>query len=286
MNKTQSYMPDGKLEKCVFFDNLVEQKEYIKEAIATGKWNIVSEIRERQPVETNFFGDTNLENTLIAMDYGLKSYTEYFLDNLDEINSEQDGADGMFMDYEGFAYDMGAVVSGEPECCVNMNQLAPTPVINICVDISFCWNVPAKEIMNRGIAITNLINTLLTKKYIVNLEFVHYNIQSDMNTYLRTKIDTTTISISTIAMLCSPQFFRQISWVSIDECREKNSDCGRGNSILNKKQREMLSKDALFIGGSYNDDNYTDDGGYGTVEKANKHIIELFNDYCRKQNIN
>ena len=163
MNKT--ILDTG--EKCIHFDNLVEQKEYIKDAIKTRKWKVVSEIEREQPKNTDFYGETNLEDTLLSMDYGLKSYTEYFLDNIDDISSESDGADGMFMDYEGFAYDMGAVVSGEPECCVNMNQLAPTPVINIVVDISFVCRVTAKEIMNRGIAITNLVNTLLTKKYIV-----------------------------------------------------------------------------------------------------------------------
>lgn len=281
MNKT--ILDTG--EKCVHFDNLVEQKEYIKDAIKTRKWKVVSEIERDQPTRTDFYGETNLEDTLLSMDYGLKSYTEYFLDNIDDISSESDGAYGMFMDYEGFAYDMGAVVSGEPECCVNMNQLAPTPIINIIVDISFVWNVSATKIMNRGIAITNLVNTLLAKKYIVNLEFVDFNIQNDIRTRIYTKIDTTTISIATIAMLCSPQFFRQISWITTDELREKDSESGRGNSILDSRVINELKKDALFIGGSYNDNGACNQRGvYDSVKKANEYITELFNEYCKTHN--
>jgi len=268
--------------RCIEFDNLFEQREYVEKAINDNKWSVIREIREGQTKRSDFFGETNLSETIYAMDYGLQGYTNYFLDNISEVKQEADCNDELFMDSEGFAYDMGSVVSGVPECCINGGSPTSTPTIKIFVDITFYWGISAKEIQNRGIAITNLINTLLHKKYIIDLAFVDFNIQRDLQTMIITKFDSTTLSVATVALMCSPQFFRQLSWIATDELRGRNSDMGRGTSGMNNYLKNKIDEENIFfIGGSYND-RKVGEGVYKSIESANKHITKLFNKFAEK----
>lgn len=275
---TKEYQIEG--IRCVEFDNLYEQKEYVNKAISDNKWKVIRDLKcEYKP---NFHGDTPLEKTVLAMDYGLQDYTNYFLENIENVKQESDSNTELYMDMEGFAYDMGSVVSGVPECCINGGSPTSTPTIKIFVDITFFWGVTAKEIQNRGIAITNLINTLLTRKYIIELSFVDFNIQGDLNTLIITNIDSSTLSVATIAFMSSPQFFRQISWITTDELRNRDSECGRGRSSMNKWYKQKIEEEKiLFIGGSFNDE-AVDEGAYRTIESANKYITKLFNKFCNK----
>lgn len=268
--------------RCIEFEDLQEEKKYIEEPIKNNKWEIIDEIRDNS--RRDFFGGSTLEETLQALDYGLKSYTDYFLENINEYTKTTNEDNGLYMDIEGFAYDMGSVVEGVPECCITAGMPTPVPIIKIMVDITFAGCVEAKIIMNRGVAITNLINTLLAKKNIVELSFVDFNTQCDMNTLIKTNVDTTTLPISTIAMLCSPQFFRQVSWIATDELRQKESTLGRGRSeMLKCIAKKIEEENILFIGGSYTDPLGVDYGRYDSIAEANKYITELYNNFCVKQ---
>lgn len=266
------------------FENIFEQLEYIRPSIEQNKYDVINKIRSKQSCRKNFYGELSLNESLEAAKYGKKDYTEYFLENISDVTNETDAGSGIKMDYIGFAYDMGAVVAGEPECCVNMSDLAPVRTIDIVVDIVFAFHVKANQIMNRGIAITNLISTLLAKKYMVNLMFIDYNRQSDMSSRTITKVDCTNLSIATIAFMCSPEYFRQISWITTDNIRGCDSESNRGKGEISFSDRENFKKKGLFIGGSYNS-SATDDGEYDTIKKANSYITRLFNEYCEANNI-
>ncbi len=264
--------------KCsiVEFDNMLEQKEYIKEAVKNKKLRIFTEIEPG-----DFFGNSTIEQSMDAMEYGLETQTRSFLDKLSDVSSDEGFNEGFYMDYTGFAYDMGSVVAGEPECCLNMSDLNVTKSINILVDIGFNGETTATQITNRSIAIVNLIETLMLKKYIVNLKFINYNIQKDMSTLVITNTDTKDVNIANIAMLSSPQFFRQITWTTRDVIRGKNSKFGRGYTESNRFFKEEIKKqDAFFIPGSFMDKRHYEDSTYCNVENANKYITQLFNNYC------
>lgn len=265
--------------RCIEFDNLQEQKDYISEAVRTKKWSIVKEI-----VPDDFYGRHTLEETMQGMDYGFPANTEIFLSNIKDVSSEDIGGENVYMDIQGFAYDMGAVVSGEPECCINFNTNGNTPVIKILIDIGFDGSVRAEYINNRSFAIVNLINTLINKKYIVDVKFLNYNIQGDMSTVVFTKCNVENLSIATIAMISSPEYFRQIIWITRDELRNKESEYGRGRTTNDNKFKELLkNENALFIPGSFINHNFTYD--CQTKEKANSYITQLFNEYCEINNI-
>ena len=262
------------------FDNLYEYREFAEKCAKEENYSIVSRVK-REAGRNDFYGNLKFEDTIEAMKYGIKDYTSYFLENIADTTSEEDGWQGIFMDIEGFAYDMGAVVSGEPECCINWNDVAPTKVINIIVDISFNCGTSATEIKNRGVAIANLINTLLTKKYIVNLEFLEYNTQSDIDTEVLVKVDTSNLSIATIAMMCSTEYFRQVGFVTLDDIRHKESESGRGQGEMNNTKLNEWKDKGFFIGGSYNDSRRTYNGCYRSIKSANETIEAMFNEYCK-----
>lgn len=269
--------------KEITFNNLQEQKKYIQKAIKENKWEIINEIKRRQPTNKNFYGNTNLDKTLTAIDYGLNNYTEKFIENLKETNQQTQTNEEIFLDTQGFAYDIGSVVQGIPECCINTGAPKTKKIIKILVDISFNCTTTAEEIMNRAIAITNLINTITIKKNIIKISFFDFNIQDDINTLILTNINTEIISPATIAFISSPQFFRQISWITTDELRNKDSTGGRGHSKLTDYIKDKIKKDnAFFIGGYYSDDKVKK-GIYKTINSANDYITELFNNYCNNK---
>ena len=111
------------------FDNLYEYREFAEKCAKEENYSIVSRVK-REAGRNDFYGNLKFEDTIEAMKYGIKDYTSYFLENIADTTSEEYGGQGIFMDIEGFAYDMGAVVSGEPECCINWNDVAPTKVSN------------------------------------------------------------------------------------------------------------------------------------------------------------
>lgn len=271
---------NGKKIKAIDFDNLNEQLLYIQKPIKDKAYSVIDQVKQ----EDNFYGTHTLDQSLQGMKYGFDNDTNYFLDNIAQVQNDDGLTGGIHVDVEGFAYDMGSVVEGIPECCLNSNLPTPTPSVTIMVDIAFSWCVSARAISNRGIAITNLINTLLLNGYIVDLYLLRYNSQYDLDIMYTVKIDTTNLSIANIAYVCTPEYFRKIGWITTDVLREKESESGRGQSkilpfMLNKIKKEKI----FFIGGDYSDSNIT--SHLDSVKNANNYILETFKKYCNENKI-
>lgn len=271
---------NGKKIKAIDFDNLNEQLLYIQKPIKDKAYSVIDQVKQ----EDNFYGTHTLDQSLQGMKYGFDNDTNYFLDNIAQVQNDDGLTGGIHVDVEGFAYDMGSVVEGIPECCLNSNLPTPTPSVTIMVDIAFSWCVSARAISNRGIAITNLINTLLLNGYIVDLYLLRYNSQYDLDIMYTVKIDTTNLSIANIAYVCTPEYFRKIGWITTDVLREKESESGRGESkilpfMLNKIKKEKI----FFIGGDYSDSNIT--SHLDSVKNANNYILETFKKYCNENKI-
>lgn len=271
---------NGKKIKAIDFDNLNEQLLYIQNPIKNKTYSVIDQVKQ----EDDFYGTHTLDQSLQGMKYGFDNDTNYFLDNIAQVQNDDGLTGGIHVDVEGFAYDMGSVVEGIPECCLNSNLPTPTPSVTIMVDIAFSWCVSARAISNRGIAITNLINTLLLNGYIVDLYLLRYNSQYDLDIMYTVKIDTTNLSIANIAYVCTPEYFRKIGWITTDVLREKESEIGRGQSkilpfMLNKIKKEKI----FFIGGDYSDSNIT--SHLDSVKNANNYILKTFKKYCKENKI-
>lgn len=266
--------------KCVDFKSLVDQYNFIIEHINLNTFNIKDEIKK----DSGWNGKHSLDESLKAMFFGFDNNTNYFLNNVNIIRSQDGIGEGYYMDSEGLVYDMGAFVSGEPECCLNMGLPEVKPSFKIMVDISFSSQYTEKQINNRGIAITNLINTLLINGYLVDLYFMLYNTQYDMDVMFTIDLDTKCLPIATIAYLCSTDYFRKICFAVIDKIREKKSCENRGISRLTSFMLDKFKKDDIFfIGGSFNNPEIGDK--INTIDSANKYILELFNKFCKEHKI-
>ena len=280
MNK-YTLKKDDRTIKCVDFNNLLEEYDYI----IKNKDNYLYQYNiQKVDLKNDFFGKYTLSETLNGMKYGFQDETDYFLDTIVKINRTTDINNGLFMNYEGFAYDMGKVVSGEPECCLNIGLPNSTPYIKIYVDISFSCIYKAEQIYNRGIAITNLINTLLLNGVIVDLYFMEYNHQYDLDIMYTLKVDTTTLSISCIAYLCTPDYFRKMGFILIDLIRNKQSEDGRDNSTVLPFMLENFKKNKIFfIGGSYTNEKFCKN--LQNINVANNYLINMFNKFCKDNEI-
>lgn len=271
---------DNDTIKCVDFDGFIDQLSYIKDFIKNDIFNTATEVNECD----DFYGEHTLSQTIEGMNYGFQNVTDYFLDIIEDVKSSTDISNGMFMDCEGFAYDMGAVVNGEPECCINYGLPKPTPCIKILVDIVFPCTYQSYQILNRGIAITTLIETLLVNGYIVDLYSFEFNNQYDIRIMYTNKIDTRTLSISNIAFMSSPEYFRKIGFITVDKIRNRPSGLGRGNSRILDFMINKIKKDKIFfIGGGYSDNelyNHLD-----SPQNALKYMLEKFNLYAQENKI-
>lgn len=273
---------NGRKIKCFEFDGLVEQLETIMPQIKNNVYGIVDELKENS--EGGWNGKYTLEQTLNGMKYGFKAETDYFLDCIEEIRTQDALSEGMYMDVEGYAYDIGSVVQGVPECCINTGLPTPTPSVTIMVDISFSCVFGSNQLNNRGIAITNLVNTLLLNGYIVDLYFMMYNTQSDMDIMYTIKVDTKSMPISSIAFMSSTDYFRKIGFITMDYIRGKQSGWGRGQSTMHDFMLNKFKKnDIFFIGGGYSNNELS--SHLGSPQEADKYLLLMFEKFCKEHKI-
>lgn len=180
---------------------------------------------------------------------------------------------GVAMGVEGCAYDMGAVISGEPECCLRMDDLTPVESIDIYVDIGYSGCIDKEVINRRTIAIMKLINQLVLQKVIVNFHLAHYTTVSEryeLGTILTIK--GTEGLIPQVAYLCSPSFFRVVSW-NLNEIR-----CGINGSNACSQPSSMLIKSIKQEGGFYIPGGYVDSFWeyVKDQEKADEYLMESY----------
>lgn len=197
-------------------------------------------------------------------------------------SSPLDSPMGIAMGVEGCAYDMGAVISGEPECCLRMDELTPVESIDIYVDIGYCGDVEADTINRRTIAIMKLINQLVLQKVVVNFHLAHYTTVSgkyNLGTVLTIK--GTEGLISQVAYLCNPSFFRIVSW-NLNEIRcgiNGGNACSRPNEDL----RRSIKKDGgFYIPGGYVDSFWSD---VDNQEEADNHLMESYERFLKDRKV-
>lgn len=180
---------------------------------------------------------------------------------------------GIAMGVEGCAYDMGAVISGEPECCLRMDDLAPVESVDIYVDIGYCGGINKAVINRRTTAIMKLINQLILQKVIVNFHLAHYTTVSGrykLGTILTIK--GTEGLVPQVAYLCSPSFFRIVSW-NLNEIR-----CGiNGGHACSQPSSELIEsikkEGGFYIPGGYVDRFWED---VDNQEKADEYLMESY----------
>ena len=268
--------------------NNVDLYNYIQKKIeekGEHYWGHIGDCRSAR----DWQGGVTYNQAMNNLIFGNKDTTNTFLEGLDDVRKEKDVHSDVFLDTEGFAYDMGAVVEGEPECCLNSIGEAPKKTINIGITYDFCCGNASKILAWRGIAITNLVYTLLNKGYIVNLKLIEcYKPDIDAfekysRSYFSLDIPTENLCIGTIAFYCSVEFFRVIMiLVQSMICDQPNmAGNGKGTEYI-EDIYEIYGKDMFVIPDGYIDYAMRD---LDSQEEANKMIESLFNEYCKREGL-
>lgn len=234
----------------------------------------------------NWSGGVSFKECMEHLVKGNDKYTQMYLDGLKHDNHDSDEYyTGYQMDIEGVAYDMGAVVNGDPECCLNMGFPEIKRHLTICVSVDFVWTTPASNIRNRGLAIVNLVNTLITQGYILDLEVVYShdrrNLVGNRDMRMFFKVNTDTQCISEFAFYMAPEFMRILCFLITeihDFAKGGSADIGglAGGAIGTKFLADLESRGTLYLGGEYDDPKMAK---LNTIEEANKYITEKFNKY-------
>ena len=269
----------GKKYPTIDFESMYDVAKYLENTKDLDEYSLThtSVLSEQR----SFFGVSKFDGLLDRLKYGDTETTKYYLENLKKANEDGEEINNIHMDIEGFAYDMGAVVSGEPECCVNSGHPTVKPHLNIYIDTGYCGAVAPEIIANRGIAIYQLVSSLLSKGYLLDIWIIHYIDCSSGGRYCqRIKLSTEYLTVSQLAFAGKCEFFRVITWL-LTAIQKKDKDYqGSGKSEPAREVVEKLKKDGLFIPSGYTDSRFNS----CSVKDALKYITEIFNDYVKGQN--
>lgn len=280
--------------KVARFNGMVDLYNFINENESKKDWATIRRNKERD----SWSGGKTYKEAKEQIIYGDSDYTQYFIDGLKTINKENDDNSGIGFDVEGSSYDMGAVIDGVPECCIKQDVLTQRKFIKIVVTTNFSWRVNENYIKNRGIAIFNLINTLILQGYIIELSFIgcfthcHSDKKdadcgnTDKNALMIIDIPDCQNCVSTIAYLCSVQFFRIIEILVADMITGDYGCDGNNTGYKGYELRKKLqSGEYLYFPDGYDKEDF-EGYSYNTVENANKEVVKIFNEYCEKNRKN
>lgn len=257
------------------FDSMNEIAEYIQNTSDIDKYELISKSYLRS--ESSFLGIDSFDKVLDRLRFGDDKMTTMFLDQLATLKTEEGETQNVFfMDTEGVAYDMGSVVAGEPECCINQGYPESKPYIKIFIDTGYCGGVSPKTISYRGVAVYQLITNLISRGYIVDVYFIHYIDVSGGGYYAQTvKLSTDYLVTSQIAFGGTCEFFRIVTWLlTAIQCKDKYYT-GNGRSMPSKEVIESFKKEGLFIPSGYTDNRFN----CCDQKQAIQYVSEIYNEY-------
>ena len=242
--------------------------------------------RNKDAEHHEWSGGCTIAQVMERLKYGNPEYTQAFLDGIEDEGLYAEDNTGIGMDVEGVAYDMGAVVEDVPECCLTHGYPEPHRMLKMCVDITFDCSIDTGTIRRRGVAIVNLINTLIQMGYILDVDimYIHdsHNLVGGRNMYEFFKLNTQTQCISEVAFYMTPEFMRVLCF-AITEIHEGRlgGDIEIGGDARGEIEKDFLKamqeEGTFFIGGSYND---RDMRNLNTQDEANALIVKRFNEFC------
>ena len=235
------------------FNSLLEAAVYLESLQDLYKYSLTQ--KSTLGREKSWYGAGSFSEVLDKLRNGDKVQTLEYISNLKELNNFNERDTDFYRDVEGFTYDMYSVVEGEPECCINSGAPEPHKTLEIHIDIGYSGAVKGSTINNRGFAIVNLINTLISKGYILDVYVVHY-ITTDcgLNCAHLFKINTETLTLSTLAYTTTCSFFRVVSWlltaIQIKRYDYNGEGCCQPSCSMLKKLKQQ---NILYIPSGYTD---------------------------------
>lgn len=257
------------------FSCLSEVADYLEKTKDLKKYSLT----KSSTLGEGFYGVRNFSGILPCLREGKQAQTEVFIKNLKDAGTTIDVNEGIFRDVEGFAYDMGSVVDGTPECCLNSGSPVVKKGINIYIDVGYSGSVEPETIDYRGFAIVKLLNTLIAEGYLLNVNIIHFITAKGRYLAQTFKINTDILDLSSIGFAGTCEFFRVVTWLLTAIQLEDKSYEGDGRS---KPEQSILDsiKDRgdLYIPSGYTDSAFND----CSKEGAEKRVIEIFNKWLER----
>ena len=257
------------------FESMNEIAEYIQRTPHINKYKLIS--KDYLESESSFLGINSFDKVLDRLIYGDDKMTTMFLDQLATLETEEgETQNAFFMDTEGVAYDMGSVVAGEPECCINQGYPESKPYIKIFIDTGYCGGVSPKTISYRGVAVYQLITNLISRGYIVDVYFIHFIDVSSGGYYAQTvKLSMDYLVTSQIAFGGTCEFFRIVTWLLTAIQDNWKGYCGEGRSQPSSEVIKALKKEGLYIPSGYTDGRFNS----CNQKQAIEYVSEIYNEY-------
>lgn len=262
--------------KNIDFNNMAEVSEFIESQKDIKKYALTS--RSELSSQSRFYGVSQFDGLTDRMRYGDEKITAKYIDKLESLNMDYETKESISFDVEGFAYDMGAVVSGEPECCLNTGFPDVKPHINIFIDTGYNGSVSPDTIANRGVAILQLINSLMSMGYILDIWMIHFITTSGGGLYSqRIKLSTDYLTVSQLAFSGTCEFFRVITWLLTAIQMKYHDYTGQGQSMPIESVIKDMKKQGLFIPSGYTDCRFNN----CSQKQAIQYVREIYNDYIK-----
>lgn len=264
------------------FESMCEMADYIEKTPDIKEYKMTKNSYLSEHSE--FLGLSCFDDVLNRLRFGDNKMTTMYLDQLKTIKSE-DGEENTayFMDIEGFGYDMGAVVAGEPECCINQGYPNTKPYLKIYIDTGYYGGVPPKTIAYRGVAIYQLISNLLAKGYILDVNFIHFidawgGSGGTKRVAQTVRLSTDYLVTSQIAFGGTCEFFRIVTWLlTAIQTKDKSYD-GSGKSMPSKSVIDYITQTekSLYIPSGYTDTRFN----CCNQEQAIEYVAEIYNNFA------
>jgi hypothetical protein len=146
-------------------------------------------------------------------------------------------------DTSGLFYDIADAIAGVPECYFKKDNVKQTKEIQININITGSYKVPASLLHNRGAAILALIQSLQAEKWNVKLSlfscFLNYSIADDGKNrgycVQRIDLDTKPLDVSELSLiLAHPGFMRRIGFAVSETSEQVYSLGAYGGGTLTK----------------------------------------------------
>lgn len=262
------------------FDNLLHMWDFMKQNLDTYSNCAVKRNWNESWINPSGKRPDDVIDMLV---YGNDSVTQEFMELINTPDTTTDSMSGVRMDIQGCGYDMGAVVSGEPECCIAMDNPNVKECVDIYIDIGYPGNTKASVIAYRGVAIYKLINTLLTQGYIVTIHMCRYAKYDCGRSKIATvlTLPTSDLSVSQIAFVSSVEYFRMLSWQLEEMLLDNYNTGGECNSGTPEEIIKKIKQDkGLFIPGGYVDSRME---RISDQKQADDIVMEFYEKYIAEQ---
>lgn len=235
---------------------------------------------KKYPPKDNFCTET-WQDALKLARYGIKNQKS--IENIVKSMSllEHVKTKGFGMAENGLCVDVGAYLTGEPECWIAEEfNYKPKKCVKLLISIGCAWYYRETQIENRGAGIISLIQMLKKQGYIVKVNLYESCIDHSFDTKYTCflKIPTNPLDIQSLSYaLCSPSLLRRFLFAWLEQ-KQRRSFCD-GYGISSTIDEVAISKDIIhFKGLGYEDCKYEDE------LETKKYIMCLFDKFLELNN--